>query len=277
VRKYLLGLNAITDEDELAKLQSNVDQVVVQTDRMDPNTAVGLAPNPDLGAQHFEMLQVSKDDFNVVSATSSEQRGQADRQTATQSKIIDARSQIRESRDKLIVAKFLVEIGKELLTLAVENLTLPFYVQLQDAEPNFTDVQNQEQFRIVDPVEDLDDNIDFSVTVNISSLSPIDSENEKRAFIEFLSILTQFPQISFSPTLVRETAARVGYRNERTIRELQQIGQLAFLGTLQQAENNLKMLQVQGNQLAQATVAQNSPNTTEQIRNQLANQGTQIQ
>jgi capsular polysaccharide biosynthesis protein len=105
--------------------------------------------------------------------------------------------------------------------------------------------------------------IDFNVNIKVSSMSPIDLEDDKNRFLEFMAIINNYPQIALSPTLIREAAERVGFNtNEKVLRELQDMALLAQMQLKQQTESAL----------AQRTVAGATPNANEKITNQLENQ-----
>ena len=74
--------------------------------------------------------------------------------------------------------------------------------------------------------EDLNDGYDFRIILDVTSLSADSQQVEKQKFMEFLALTTQFPQIAMSPTLIREAAYRVGYRNEKVIKEMQKMALL---------------------------------------------------
>src|SRR6187401_1936962 len=84
------------------------------------------------------------------------------------------------------------------------------------------------KYKVLNPA-DLDDGYDFKLIVDVSSTSPAQNEVEKRKFIEFVSMLKNFPELSLSPLLIRETAYKIGYRNERVIREIQNAALLQMM------------------------------------------------
>jgi len=271
------------DEDELQRLQTGGDGTIAITKRRDPAGSIVPVPNADLGAQHQQALVVSRNDFDNIAGVTAEQRGTPTQTTATQSRIVDLRASVRESRDQMIVAKWFVAIGKEILLQAKEKLTEDFWVRLSiDSEGDFDEIQEtQDTFRLISTDAFGDD--DFDVNISIESMSPIANQREKEKYLEFLAVLTQYPIISLSAPLVRETAARLDYRNERVIRTFQRIALAAQLGQLAQAEQQIAQmtggvpLSDSSNPIAQRDAAQATPNTNEQIRNQIANQSTVVQ
>jgi hypothetical protein len=212
-------------------------------------------------------MGTSRDDFNTVSGTSAEQRLQADRQTATQSKIIDARTSIRESRVNTQTANWINEIVAEIAKLQAEKLTLPFWIKATAQTPGtFQELQViQDTYRKIDPVTDLDENFDFDVQVSLDTISPIENERSKNAFFEFLAALNQYPQLAFSPELIRHLAEKVGLRAESVIVEAQKMALVAQLGQQAQADEEMQQM------ASQRTMAQATPPNMEQVTNEIQN------
>ena len=281
VRKYVGFKGAFGSEDERRKLENGGDGTIAWADSADTRNAVVPVENANLGVSHDRTFQLTQNDINLVSGTSNENRLQAGDQTATQSKIIAAQSTIRDSRDKLIVAKFLAEIGEEILLQAKEKLTRPFWVEIEkdNGEDDFGEIQETERLWAQLQSEDLGDQ-ELQISVNVTAISPVVQEEEKRKFIEFVSILTNFPTLALSPTLVREVAQQVGYRNEKTLKVFQRMAKLNMAGQLvglQNAGLDVSKLgnvegEPNGNQFAQQAVANELPPDQEQITNQLTNQ-----
>lgn len=287
-RKYIVRKDAF-DEEELDKLQNGGDGTFALSN-IDPNMAHTVLANPNLGAQHDQALAISRDDFNIIAGTSAEQRGQADRSTATQSQIKERRSVIRESRDKEIVAMWLQDIGKEILMTAKDEFALPFWIKISADSPGLfaeTDFSKQ-QYSLITSDEFGEE--DFEVNIKVSSLSPIDQQEEKNNMAEFLALVSQYPQVAMSPMMIREIADRTGFRNERAIaeyvRSAQMLQMMQIMQIAQQTGQDPAQLLLtetfmrnagagEQNPIAQRTTAQMTPPDMESIRNQVENQTVQ--
>ena len=232
---------------------------------------INPVPTAELGASANIAMQVTKEDFNVVAGTTSEWQGQGDRITATQASITNSRAVVRESRERILVGKFLVKVAKKILITMKENFVKKRVVQTARKDDQFgNDIEFKNKFREIDPLSDFgDDKFDFGVTVSVESMSPVQQEEDKNKFIQFISLLKQFPEMSMHPGIIREMAFQVGYKNETTIRYFQQMAQLSMASQIAQGQQNM---QGQGN-LAQNTVEQNNPPNVEEVRNQLGQQG----
>ena len=263
-RKYQVRKGMI-DEEEKEKFASGPDGVVIETKNDD-----GITPilNPETGASLENALIIGKDEFNIVSGTSSEQRGSADRTTATQAKIVDARMSIRESAEQIDFSKFLTAIGRATLIHAAENMSTQLWIKYsQDVGDKIL-----EEYKVNQPVYELvtaqqiDDGYDFEINIEVFNESPMQLEIEKRKFIEFLALINQFPQVTLSPLLIRETAYRVGYRNEKIIAQMQKAALLNMMGAVGIGG------QGNSNNIAKGAIAQASPNTGEEVQSQLEGQ-----
>jgi hypothetical protein len=181
----------------------------------------------------------------------------------------------RESKERDTTAEFIQRILKGVIQLHRANFVNPFPVQRPQNEGFLSNVSQDTIVENIDPMFDLgDDEFDFYVQIQVGSLSPVASEEEKQKFIEFITLLAQFPQFSLSPTLIRELAFRTNYYNEKVIGEFQQLAQLQLTGLLQQLGVN-----VGGAEGANAnnTLKQITPPTGEQVTNQVRGQGVPLE
>jgi len=266
LRKYIIRDGAFASEEEIDKLMDGADGACA-TSAINPNEAMAPMPVQSVGAEVMQAMGTSPYDFNTVSGTSAEQRLQTDRQTATQSKIIDARTSIRESRVNSQTANWINEIVAEIAKLQAEKLTLPFWIKATAQTPaTFQELQVvQDTYRKIDPVTDLDENFDFDVQVSLDTISPIENERSKNAFFEFLAALNQYPQLAFSPELIRHLAEKVGLRAESVIVEAQKMALVAQLGQQAQADEAMQQM------ASQRTMAQATPPNMEQVTNEIQN------
>jgi hypothetical protein len=261
VRKYQ-ALTGTIDEAELVKFETGGDGTVVFVGDMN-----GIRPieNADLGASVQQSFISSRDDFRIVSGTSAEMQGMADRTTATQASIQEGRASSRENYEQEFIQSWLCKIAARTLAIAELKFTEEVWIQtsVDVSEGLGEEIQEvSSSYKLLSPA-DIQDGYDYKVAIDVVSLSPLQAEVEKRKFIEFISLLQNFPALGLSPILIREAAYRVGYRNEKVIREMQQAALLSMMA--QQSQG-------QGDATAQRIVAKQTPNTQEQITNQLQGQ-----
>lgn len=243
-RKFLYRDGAFADDNEIAKLEDGNDMSFSKT-QQDPSTCIAPLQQTPADPGVAESMLVAKDDFNSISATASEERGQADRTTATQANIISQRAQIRETRARTQVASSLEDIGYNVLRTIQTKFTLPLWIKMNTVptDENFMEQEQEtiQKWKQITSAELGEDFMDFEVNLSLDSISPIENEDQKRSYVDFLTLLTQFPQNAFSPTMVRETAYRCGYRNEKIIREAMKMAQIAAIGQQAQAQQSLAM------------------------------------
>lgn len=282
IRKFIYNGSSIPDEEEIAKLINGGDGTFVRG-AGDIRTAVAPIENADLGTSSQIGLTVTKDDFNIVSGTSEEQRGQADKTTATQANIINQKAAIRDSRARIQVAEWLSRIGKEVLLTAEEKLTYGMWVRMTVADKDqVAQEQTQEVWHKVTG-EDLKDkegyeDLNFDVDISLDSMSPVENDQTRQAFLLFISTIQQFPELALNPTLVREAAYKCGYRNEKVIKQMMQAAQLMLVQKMEQLQLAAKgaSQQMLQSQMGQSMTQQATPPVQGQINNQLNNPATNM-
>jgi hypothetical protein len=184
---------------------------------------------------------------------------------------MDQRSMIRESRPKIIVANWLNRIARQIMILQ-QKITLPFWIEVNNTPQESLGGNVQETQKLYQEITGLDiEGQDFSVNINVTSMSPIDMQDQKNKYLEFMAVINNYPQIAMSPTLIRETATRIGFKtNEKVLKELQDMALLQQAG--QQAQIQSALGQTGKSPLGQREVAKATPSDQEQITNQLQNQ-----
>lgn len=262
------------EEEELAKLVAGPDGTVIYVKQPD---AVRPVQTQAIDGSITSALVFSKDDFNILSGSSSEARGVADRQTATQANIIENRSVIREADERQVVAEWLCDIGREIILQVRENFTEDMWIKentdIGAFGQDYDDIQ--QKFRLISPVTDLGDfdiftgkyKDDFNVTIYVESLSPLTNDQEKAKFMEFMAIMHQYPQLALNPILIREAAYRIGYRNDQVIKGFQQAAILQMVGQVSTGE------QAPESNISQLTSEQMQPPTMGQLEIQLSKLG----
>lgn len=255
------------DEVELDKFESGVDGELIKVKRENAISPIADAP---LGSALNTAIQTSALDMNEIAGISANDRQIADRTTATESNIINQRANVRQVAERDRVAVWICSGGREALLIARDKFVLGVWAEIttDSKETLLSEIQeNRTAYQFVTS-EDLKDGYDFKIEIDLSALSVAAQTEEKQHFLEFLAVVTQYPAIAMSPTLVREAAFRVGYRNEKVIKEMQKMALLQQAG----AQAQIPGLQPGGNQNAQGITSQQTPNSMEQIRQQMSKQ-----
>lgn len=222
------------DQEELEKFKSEIDGELIKV--KGPNSLLEPIGNPEIGISITDGLTASRDDFNVVSGSSSDLNTvQSDRTSATQSKITAQKAQVIENVEQLNFTKFYQKVGRFALLEAQEKFSTGMWAKSsQNPGQGFLgQAQSSPVFRYI-TTQQLSDGFDSDVAVNCINGSPQKMQEEFDKFVKFLTLVTQFPAISLSPILIREAAYRIGYRNEAIIQEMQKAAQLQMLGQAHQ-------------------------------------------
>ena len=222
-RRYTI-MNGAIDDPELEKLENGGDGVIARTNTQDPVHPVQDAP---MGADVWQHLDASKQDFMSVSGVSGDQRGVAESETATQANIIDSRSKIRETSARTKVANWLADISRLILLTVREKMALPIWIKT-NVDPLAKDAAEAIKVaklwqEIVS--EDLGE-IDLDFKVELASMSPITEEAERNSWNQVLALLTNSQLgmiLAQSELLLRKTLYLYGIRNENDIQEIQKV------------------------------------------------------
>jgi hypothetical protein len=275
-RKYAIMENSI-DPEEQNKFMYGPDGTAFKVKRP-ASEAIQSVQDAPLDTANQQSMQVSYGDMDRVSGSTSNITPAPDRETATGASITDQRASIREAKEVTRVAQFLCSFGRNTLR-ALREVPSTFWIPQRVPEGLIGELKNNNtKWTKVDKsifkVEDYD------IDVKVSSISPVYQQEDKKSFLEFLAVLTQYEILSISPALLREAAYRIGYKNSSVLNEFQQLAQLAMLGKIQQAKAALAPPQQgpQPGQLPAAQTGMSTPPSLENIRNMLFGlQGSQEQ
>lgn len=281
-RKYLYNKNAFSNPEELDKLMNGGDGTWAASDLPDLANVTIPVQDANLSSSAMQELVVTKDDMNIISGTASEQRGQADRTSATQANIIDQRSQVRESKGRIKIAKWLNAIAREMLLQFEENFTTgSIFVEMVTDSAESSDVTSiWHEIKADDLRGQSGEFLDYNVKISIDSMSPVANQQDSQAFVQFLSLLNQFPEVSADPLLVRECAYRSNYRNEQVIRRAQKMAQMIYAAKISQLDAALKQTVQQSQPGQQGNAPQKAVQSAAgpilvQAQNQVGNSGVQ--
>jgi hypothetical protein len=266
-RKYGVMENAV-DPDEMDKFLYGPDGTVIKFKRP-VNEALQIIADGPMDVAADRSLQISYADMDRVSGATSDLQPSPDRETATSAAITNQRAQVRESKEMVRVANFLCSFARNTLR-ALGKAPASFWVpsrvpeglldELKSTNVNWVQLRSKD-FRLED----------YDVSIQISSISPVYQQEDKKTFLEFLAVISQYEILSISPALLREAAYRLGYKNSKVLNEFQQLAQLAMIGKIAQAKQQVAAVTQppgpQPGQLPAAQVNQSTPPSLENIRN----------
>ena len=228
LRKYIAD-QSIPDT-EIQKLEQPIDGLVIR------GKADGVQPIPDapLDPTVVRNIPQTKEDFREISGNPAEHRGIAEAETATQANIIDNESRIRESKSRTMVADWLAEIGAIALYKLRKHMALPMWVELNadltsEIGAQLRGIQIANNWAQIKK-EDLD-GVDCEVSVDVTSLAPMNEASERDSWLTALQIVTdpmRAPLLLSNEVLLRKTMAFFNIRNDKEIQALKQFGLMAL-------------------------------------------------
>lgn len=264
-RKYWYIENNL-DELELEKMVSGPDGVCIKVKSPE---SIGEIPNSPINPSNEESLGMSKDDFNIVSGTSAEARGQnADRETATAAKITAAKASVRESADQMDFSVWICDIAQETLVCAKENLSTGLWARFASNPDLQTEVLQDLQAN--GPIyqyitsQQIDDGYDFTISIDAMNQTPASLAQEEQSFVSFVAMLNQFPQLAMSPVLIRKAAMVTGMKDEKVIQQMQHVAILSM------AAKAAQQAATQGQTLSQAMSPGTMPGANNTGKSQVA-------
>lgn len=272
-RKYAVKENMV-EQDELDKFLYGPDGTIIKV-KGNVAECITAVNDATLDPAAGQSLQVSYADLDRVSGATSNLTPAPDRETATASAVTAQRAQVRESKEVTRVANFLCSFARNVLR-SLKKVPGSFWAPTRIPEGLGSELRNNNtQWSKVKAT--MFKKEDYSIDLQISSISPVYQQEDKKAFLEFLAVLTQYEILSISPDLLREAAYRLGYKNSRVLNEFQQLAQLAMVGKITQAKTQVQQVlnpqappqAMQPGQLPQAQVAMSTPNNLENVRNMI--------
>jgi hypothetical protein len=236
LRRYLY--EGEMDPKELEKLETGPDMTAIKVPRVNPPTMMPLQDAPLHPSTSGEELAISQNDMNIIAGVTGEQRGSPSSPTATQANIVNARSQVRESHARNMVALWLSDIARVMLLTMREQMTNEFMVKRsvdpfaapKDPKQLATKAQLWQEIS----AEEIDE-LDVDLSIDVSSLSPVAEEAQRNQWMVVLQLLTNAPLASllFTPRpeapddpspLLRKTLNLNGITSEQEVREIWRVG-----------------------------------------------------
>lgn len=255
---------------EFEKLESGDDGVCIEVGRVNPSPIMPI-PDAELGNSNWTQLAASHDDFNQISGVGGEARGMPEADTATQANIINVRAQVRESRARNQVAKWLAAIARKMLLAIRENMQQPMMVKRSidpATKPGTVAARAAVAWQQI-KTEDIDE-LDVDIKIDLASLSPVAEDAHRQQWNIVLQLMTNPALFAFlmepdpeapedpSPQL-RKTLTLNGVKSEQEIRIIWRIGR-----------------SLQAKVMAAAAAQQNAPTKPEPMKISLALKGEDL-
>ncbi len=225
-RRYTYRAGAI-DEPEIRKLEDGGDGVYAKANVDDP---IRVVPDAPLDFNVVRSYEDTNQDFREVTGIGDEQRGEANpNTTATQANLVELRLRIRESYSRLLVGEWLADAATILARTIIEKMKLAFWVKIncdphaEGAVPEALSVAEQWKRITSSDIEDLQ----YDVSIDVTSLSPVSEEGERVAWTQVLALLTNpalLAVLMASEVLLKKTLSYYNIKSQREIAEIKKAG-----------------------------------------------------
>ena len=234
--------------EEMQKFENNEPNVWIKRRQNTTGDVISPVLQPNMSDSALQSLTLSRQEFDEVTGIGAEARQMASSDTATQAAIMNQRQNITDSFDRSLVAKWLGEIARELMLLAIDKMTLPRWITLNVdpfspvAGPEAMSVAMQYQQITLQNLQDADDDLRWDVSVDIESLSPVSEQEKQAQWMQMLVVLGNpaiAPLLALSPELLKRTLDLNGIKSAK---DQAAIGQALAA----QAQMQVAMAQAQG-------------------------------
>ena len=241
-RKIYYDKATFVDSDEAHKsLQSSRDMeaVEIQDTQRPPVTLV----DPELPQGIFNDTQLLIQDWRVVTGQTGARLADAEKSTATEANFIEKAASLRDVDMRSAVSHWLATAGRKMFQLIKQTMTLEKIIQIRGLDdkavyqiamqyygiqpemfvlvPNLMEIIKA-RFGQMTPLSVSREELQFEADVDVvpGSTRPRTLPEERKDWIEFLTVIGQFPQLMMSRELLAETASKYEFINERMIDEL---------------------------------------------------------
>jgi hypothetical protein len=223
--RYLYDKGAF-EHEELEKLESDDFNVMLAV--LNQNTQAAIVPVQQSAPSSIVMstLSLAEQGFTEQSASSPQARltrGSGGAPTATEVSAMGQMAEVRDSYEQQEVADWLAAICRGLLMCAIEKATLPKWIQI-NTDPHSPTSQEDaaviaEKYQLItaDQLESADALLQWDVSVDIESMSPVSESQYAGKFMNALNMLANpgvGQLLSISPVLLKLVLNMMGIRNE---------------------------------------------------------------
>ncbi len=219
-RKYIV--NPSVEEEELSKLASGDDGTFIKAVDSDAVTPIRDAPMDQQG--YIEIGYLNQDMIELFGGSTDEARGIAGADSATQAGILDKRLEVKEGDAMSEVIDFVLDIAQKLDMQVKAHISRDEAVRVVGPEGEIWQLVRESDY------EDIAG--EFGYDVNVGSTIPQLPQMERTSWMAFLSLLSNFPHLALSKTLLKEMAELHHLENEQLIEELHGIVQQMMGGQL---------------------------------------------
>ena len=228
--RYLFDKNAF-DPDELAKFETDEFHTFVAVNNGNLQ-AIAAVQQPSLAETAIRTLALAEQGFTEQSGVSQMDRltrSAGGAPTATEVQALEQKGSVRESYEQQQVDDWLGAICRGILVTAVEKATLPMWIAMNSdpRSPAFqadaTAIAAVWQQITSDQLEDAASAMNWDVTVDIESMSPVSEIQYANKLMQFMNLVASpgvGQLLSLSPTLLKLMLNMIGIRSETDQRSI---------------------------------------------------------
>src|SRR5574341_209558 len=220
VARYTYDADAVTKAN-IEKLESGESGVAIPRKAGTTPDVIAPVNQPSFSGDAIQSLTLSKSEFAEVGGVGGDLKV-AQSKTATQAKIGETKEQAQDSFDRQLVADWLASIIKELVQLAVENMTVDRFIAINIAPDNqlapqlTVDTATAFQRINANVLGNAAKGINWDVLVDVESLWPVAEEERFQKWMQGLTLLgnqVMARLFSVSPTMLNRTLDLLGVKS----------------------------------------------------------------
>lgn len=228
-RKYEMYAVAYDDpEGSAAKLEQGEDGCVIIKNQ--PHDTIKPIQDAPLDQMHIMELNMLNHDFQELAVGANQQGSGAGIDSATESGIVEKRTQIREGDKIGLVMDFIANTGCKLDQIVQANIT-------KDQAVKVAGGPNGEYWELVRTADYENIEGEYEYSINVGATTPQLPEIERAQWMAFLGLVAQAPWMAQSPNLVKKMAELHHIYDENLVKELVQMA----TGQVQQQQQAMMM------------------------------------
>lgn len=177
-------IEGMIDEEEIAKVESPEDGVMFKVKELPLDKVIAPLQGAPLDQAVYMFNDLSRQNFDKLAATTEADRGAVERRkTAYEAQKIYASGDFRKEDRRSQVEDFAADVGMKLLQAMQVHLTPEDASEISE--------EDAKNWMVITDRKDIEGQ--FNVGVIVGSATPKLPETERQEFMQFMTMLTQFP------------------------------------------------------------------------------------
>jgi hypothetical protein len=219
VPRYTFDEDAV-EAEQMAKLEKGIIGSYIPR-KAGTSNVIEPVNQPSYSDNAIQTLTLSDKEFKDVGGVGGDAQI-AQTKTATQAKIKEVKDQVQEGWDRQVFADWLGEIVEELLMLAVDNMLVDQWVQInvapdsQMADQEAAQIQAHYQMVTSSKLQAAASGTEFDLDIDVESLSPVTEEERFQKIMQAISFIANpdtMRVFAVAPPLLKLVLKYMGIRN----------------------------------------------------------------